>query len=289
MATETIVASADCWANNFPNNVDSNLNTQGLGMGMWAGGLNRSFLKFKLQGISSDLNKLTKAELKLYGSRIHSTAKVLAYFTANDFSETTLTWRNQPPPTILNWNGSGTLMGETSQIPDAASWYTIPIDPVFVKARIGNLYFLVILQGTEEPESYCWAYDKEEAAGAYAPKLVLTTGEAPPLSATLSASPSVGPVPLAVSFTIGIAGGVTPYTWALDYGDGSTPGSGTVAGTKLHTYTNVGTFTATLTVTDALGAATASRSKVMAGVIIQSWVSVLAPLAVGAVLLKMAR
>jgi hypothetical protein len=177
LATE-IVPLADCWANNFPENIDVNFNAQGLGMGMWANGLNRSFLIFNLLGLSLDPNKLTKAELKLYGSRIHSTAKVRAYFTANSFNETTLTWRNQPPPTILNWNGSGSLMGETSEIPDSASWYTVPIDPVFVKARWSQ-YFLVILQGTEEPESYCWAYDKE-AGEAYAPKLVLTTAEAPP-------------------------------------------------------------------------------------------------------------
>jgi len=108
-----------------------------------------------------------------------------------------------------------------------------------------------------------------------------------PLSATLSASPNSGPVPLAVAFTIGIAGGVTPYTWTLDYGDATSPGSGTIAGTKPHTYTRVGTFTATLTATDALGATTTSRSKVMSGVTaVKSLVSTLAPVAVGVALIK---
>ena len=178
LATETIMALADCWANSLLGNVDSNLNAKDLGMGMWASGLNRSFLIFNLLGLSLDPNKLTNVELKLYGSRIHSTAKVRAYFTANVFNETTLTWRNQPPPTILNWNGSGSLMGETGDIPDEASCYTVPINPVFVKVRWSQ-YFIAILQGTEEPESYCWAYDKE-AGVAYAPQLVLTTGEVPP-------------------------------------------------------------------------------------------------------------
>lgn len=179
MATETIAALADCWANSFPNNVDSNLNAQGLGMGMWAGGLNRSFLMFYLHELSSDPDKLTKVELKLYGKRIHSTAKVYAYCTANSFDETTLTWNNQPPPSTYHWDGSGNLMGETGDIPDSEAWYTIPINPVFVKGR-WNQGFLVILQGTEELEGYCYASDKEEAGGAYTPKLVLTTGEAPP-------------------------------------------------------------------------------------------------------------
>jgi len=80
----------------------------------------------------------------------------------------------------------------------------------------------------------------------------------PELAATLSASPASGLAPLAVTFTIGISGGVSPYTWSLDPGDGSTPytGSRSASGsfTRAHTYTKAGTFTATLTVTDALGA-----------------------------------
>jgi len=86
--------------------------------------------------------------------------------------------------------------------------------------------------------------------------------------ASFTVAPSSGPIPLAVTFTIGtISGGFTPYSWTLDYGDGSTPGSGTVAGTKTHTYTKVGTFTAKLTVTDALGASTFSKVLLYAGVL----------------------
>ena len=74
------------------------------------------------------------------------------------------------------------------------------------------------------------------------------------LSASLSASPTSGVIPLAVTFTMGASGGFTPYTATLAYGDGASD-SVTVPGTKAHTYTKVGTYTATLTVTDALGAA----------------------------------
>lgn len=93
----------------------------------------------------------------------------------------------------------------------------------------------------------------------------MTITAAPLLSATLSVSPTSGPVPLAVTFTIGITGGVAPYTWTLDYGDATTPSSGTVAGTKTHTYTQVGTYTATLTVTDALGLSLSAHASVGAG------------------------
>ena len=91
----------------------------------------------------------------------------------------------------------------------------------------------------------------------------------PPLAATLAASPSTGQAPLAVTFTIGISGGVSPYTWSLNPGDGSTPytGSRSSSGsfTRTHTYTKVGTFTATLTVTDALGASAVKRATTSPG------------------------
>jgi len=112
------------------------------------------------------------------------------------------------------------------------------------------------------------------------------TGTAPlqiatQLAATLSASPTSGNVPVAVTFTIGISGGYTPYSWTLDYGDGSTPSSGTVAETKTHTYTKAGTLTATLTVTDALGATAVRLLDLFSGVIppwLPEWVAPLAGL-----------
>lgn len=74
------------------------------------------------------------------------------------------------------------------------------------------------------------------------------------LSATFSASPTSGNIPLSVSFSGSISGGYTPYSWTLDFGDGSTPASGTTSSVSVsHTYNKVGTFTATLTVIDALG------------------------------------
>jgi len=115
----------------------------------------------------------------------------------------------------------------------------------------------------------------------------------PPLEATFSASPTTGPVPLAVTFTIGISGGVSPYTWSLDPGDGSTPytGSRSAAGsfTKAHTYTRAGTFTATLTVTDALGATARNKATATPGALAltkETIIGVAAPLIAGIILIK---
>jgi len=116
------------------------------------------------------------------------------------------------------------------------------------------------------------------------------------LTATLSSSPSVGPIPLAVTFTLGVSGGFASYTYVLSFGDGTLDASGGKSdpGTMSlsHTYTKVGNFTATLTFTDALGASVVSRSKLsigMEGVTIEPWAAVLAPLVAGVVLVAIVK
>jgi len=116
---------------------------------------------------------------------------------------------------------------------------------------------------------------------------------APLTVASFTAAPTSGPIPLAVTFTIGtISGGFTPYSWTLNYGDGSTPDSGTVAGTKAHTYNKAGSFTATLTVMDALGASVVYRATAYAGVAapgIPTAAAIIIPLVAAFALLKVSR
>jgi plastocyanin len=69
-----------------------------------------------------------------------------------------------------------------------------------------------------------------------------------PLSATASANPVAGPVPLAVAFTGTALGGTPPYTYAWSFGDGTVDSS---EKDPPHTYMQVGSFSAVLTVTDA--------------------------------------
>src|SRR5438445_9397290 len=72
---------------------------------------------------------------------------------------------------------------------------------------------------------------------------------APPLTASGAANPTSGSAPLAVSFTGGGSGGVTPYLFAWNFNDGGTSSSQNPS----HTYTGAGTYTATVVVTDARG------------------------------------
>lgn len=88
------------------------------------------------------------------------------------------------------------------------------------------------------------------------------------LAITFTADKTSGPIPLTVTFSGSISGGYTPYSWTLDYGDGATPDSGTATPiSKSHVYSKVGTFTAKLTVTDALGATVLGRTRILAGII----------------------
>jgi PKD repeat protein len=77
-----------------------------------------------------------------------------------------------------------------------------------------------------------------------------------PLSASATAAPASGPSPLAVAFQGVPSGGVPPYTFDWDFGDGSPHSS---QQNPTHTYTLGGDYTAVLKVTDS-GGATASAS-----------------------------
>jgi PKD repeat protein len=68
-----------------------------------------------------------------------------------------------------------------------------------------------------------------------------------PLNVTAYAKPRTGYVPLPVSFSVTVAGGVAPYVYSWDFGDG-TPTSQQQNPT--HTFQSKGNYIATVTVTD---------------------------------------
>ncbi|HKC20300.1 MAG TPA: PKD domain-containing protein, partial [Candidatus Dormibacteraeota bacterium] len=70
----------------------------------------------------------------------------------------------------------------------------------------------------------------------------------PPMSVSASAAPVAGTEPLAVAFTASAAGGLAPYTFGWQFGDG-TSASGTAV---THSY-GAGSFGPTLTVHDSAG------------------------------------
>ncbi len=71
-----------------------------------------------------------------------------------------------------------------------------------------------------------------------------------PLLVNASALPQAGTAPLAVTFNGTGYGGVAPYTWSWNFGDGSAP---SLLQNPSHVYATTGTYSATLTVTDSKG------------------------------------
>ena len=70
------------------------------------------------------------------------------------------------------------------------------------------------------------------------------------MGVTISATPTSGLAPLAVALSGGATGGVPPYSYAWDFGDGTTAAPAPTAAAN-HAYSLPGSFTATLTVADA--------------------------------------
>ena len=68
----------------------------------------------------------------------------------------------------------------------------------------------------------------------------------PPLQVAAAANPNNGQANLAVSFTATVTGGLAPYTYAWTFGDGGTDS----VSNPTHTYTQAGTYTVTVVVTD---------------------------------------
>ncbi len=71
----------------------------------------------------------------------------------------------------------------------------------------------------------------------------------PSLQLSISGNPSGGAVPLVVDFTSTVSGGTPPYSYVWTFGDGQT---GSQANPS-HSFSSAGSFTAALTVQDALG------------------------------------
>ncbi|TMI14749.1 PKD domain-containing protein, partial [Candidatus Bathyarchaeota archaeon] len=97
----------------------------------------------------------------------------------------------------------------------------------------------------------------------------LTVVATPPLSATLQVSSSSPPVGQTVTFTASAAGGTSPYTYAIAFGDGAT-GTGIVT---THAYSIAGSYTVKATVADSAS----PQASVATSVIVN--VQVLVPLA----------
>jgi len=98
--------------------------------------------------------------------------------------------------------------------------------------------------------NYTAAVTLTDAAGHSVKASVLVT-VSPALGATAGASPNTGQAPLTVSLSATPSGGRAPYGYSWNFGDGTALGT---AQNPTHVYANAGTYTPSVTVTDANGA-----------------------------------
>jgi outer membrane protein OmpA-like peptidoglycan-associated protein len=101
----------------------------------------------------------------------------------------------------------------------------------------------------ESEGNYTATLTVTDSKGTPATSSVTTTASCPPLEAMASANPPSGNAPLTVKFSASAMGGCPPFTYAWDFGDGTTSAEQNPS----HTYETEGNITPSLTVTDAKG------------------------------------
>src|SRR6267143_1760226 len=160
------------------------------------------------------------------------------------------------------------IFGSVVPLPLAASFTYLPTTPIASTL----VSFTGVVSGGTPPYTYSWAFGDGgtgtglttshtySTAGNYAVTLTVADSVAgsarstqtvsvlpvPALSASFTFSPSQPTSGQSVTFASTASGGLSPYTYSWNFGDGGTSTSQNPS----HTFTNSGTFTVSLNVTD---------------------------------------
>lgn len=152
---------------------------------------------------------------------------VVPSFTASPTTGTAPLWVNftssvygGTPPYTLHWD-----FGDSSPVATA---------PTVAHEYLSGGTFAVNLTAT----------DSLGHSGSYHLSIVV---KASPMTLTVSASPTHGDAPLPVTLNEVLQGGMAPFNYSWNFGDGSPPGTNS---TPTHTYRSAGNYTATFTVRD---------------------------------------
>jgi len=95
---------------------------------------------------------------------------------------------------------------------------------------------------------------------ASASTTITAQSQIPGLAASCTASPTSGDIPLTVNFTGTAAGGISPYAYSWNFGDGTS----STEQNPFHTYTQAGSYSATFTVTDSTASQASASSAITA-------------------------
>jgi len=198
------------------------------------------------------------------GSGSDSPAPSHRYTSAGNFvARLTLSDSDAPPQLCLDSIEVAAIAVLTCQATQTIGAGVIPFSVGFGGSGAGGV----------GPYTYAWTFGDDGTSGAQSPaheystsgtfEVVLTLTDAgspqqtcratlsvralPPLICAATRNPASGVAPLDVSFTASGSGGVAPYEYSWAFGDGGT----STTQNPSYDYTNAGTFSAVLTVTDA--------------------------------------
>jgi hypothetical protein len=115
--------------------------------------------------------------------------------------------------------------------------------------------------GVDTYQAVLSATDAVGSVGTSVPVTVTVSAPPSPIQATMVSTPQQGVAPLAVSLAVTVTdpnAGAQVTSWSLDFGDGSTPASGTgpLPAAITHTYQSWGSYIPILTVSDTAGVTT---------------------------------
>ncbi|HEV2951316.1 MAG TPA: PKD domain-containing protein, partial [Actinomycetota bacterium] len=188
-----------------------------------------SYLKYNVAALG---DTVTAAKLRVHVTDAGFDGGAV-YLVDNGWTESGLTWTNAPAI-------SGTPLAVFGDAP-LGTWLEVSLPASAFAA--GNGTYSLAIRSNNPNGGAVWYSSREGVAPS---QLVLRVAPLP-LAADFSASRTSGGAPLAVDFTDTSAG--EPTVWAWDFGDGTTSS----AQNPSHTYSTPGTYTVTLTVTDADG------------------------------------
>ena len=188
-----------------------------------------SYLRFDVAGLGAKVTA-AKVRLQVTDSALDGGA---VYLVDNSWTESELTWTNAPPVT-------GTPVATLGAV-DVGTPVEIELPRSLFAGGNGSYSFAI---KSSKSGGAAWYSSRE---GVAAPQLILRVTPLP-LDADFGGDPTGGGAPLTVGFQDASDG--EPITWAWDLGDGST----STLQNPTHTYTQVGVYNVTLTITDAKGA-----------------------------------
>jgi PKD repeat protein len=194
----------------------------------------RAFLRFDLAGITAPI---LGAKLRLWVTDDSTNGGTLTR-VAGTWSETTLTWNNQPALGTTITSVGATALGTWKELDVSAAVAGTGTVAFALTGGSGNLA----------------TYASREGAAANRPQLVLTLGAPPqPPVAEFTGAPLDGEAPLAVQFTD--LSSNAPSTWSWSFGDGASA----TQQSPTHVYATPGTYAVTLVASNAGGTSTRTR------------------------------